>query len=97
MDGTWSLELFMRRVTRKQLLVGIQTSIDSFRSLPYVQSFLLGCRLTVPLQTELVVNMHVMVSDLHRGALAGQEGASNQHYSVSKVFPPINNGTLTIH
>ena len=44
--------------------------------------------LIVPFQTELVVNTHTLVLDLHRNALSGQEGASGRHPSVSVTFYP---------
>lgn len=81
--GIWSLNFFMRRMTRKQLPGGTQTSIGSFRSSPCVQSGLIGwLNITDAFQTELVVNTHVMVSDLHRNALIGQ-GDNARHRSVS--------------
>jgi len=39
--------------------------------------------LTAPLQTELAINTHIMVADIHRNALTGQEGADGQHHSVN--------------
>ena len=58
--------------------------------------------LTNPLQTELAINTHVivsdvhhgvantqtMVSDIHRNMLKGQEGADDQHRSVSDNHTP---------
>ena len=34
-------------------------------------------------QTELAMNTHVMVLDIHRNVVAGQEGGDGQHRSVS--------------
>ena len=46
--------------------------------------------LIVPLQTELVVNTHTMVLDLHRSAAAAdQEGSDDRHHeSVSATHYP---------
>ena len=38
---------------------------------------------TTSIQTELAINTHVMVADIHRNAFAGQEGPSGQHRVVS--------------
>ena len=48
----------------------------------YVQPLLLGSTLMVPSQTELIMNTHTMVVDIHRNALMGQEGADSQHHLV---------------
>ena len=39
--------------------------------------------LMAPIQTELAINTHIMVADMHRDALAGREGVRGQHRSVS--------------
>ena len=39
--------------------------------------------LTASLQTELAINTHAMVSDLHRNASTSQGGARAQHHSVN--------------
>ena len=39
--------------------------------------------LTVPFQTELAMNTHTIVSDIHRNVLKIQEGADEKHQSVS--------------
>jgi len=41
-----------------------------------------------PFQTELTINTHLMVADIHRNALTGQEGTERQHRSVSGTFYP---------
>ena len=50
--------------------------------------------LIVPFQTELAMNTHVMVLDIHRNVVAGQEGASGQHHSVG-ASPSANGRMLT--
>jgi hypothetical protein len=35
---------------------------------------------------ELSINTHMLVADLHRNALAGQEGAEGRHQPVSATF-----------
>ena len=55
----------------------------------------LSLSLTTPLlQTELAINTHTMVLDLHRNALGGQEGADGQISLVSATLF-INGGILT--
>ena len=51
--------------------------------------------LTFPFQTELAINTHMMVSDLHRNALTGADG---QYSSVRATLYPsrVNGGMLTI-
>ena len=39
--------------------------------------------LTVHLQTELAMNTHTVVLDIHRNVLKSQEGTDDQHQSVS--------------
>ena len=51
---------------------------------------------TAFLQTELVLNIHVMVADIHRNVLAGQEGASSQRQSVSVTSDASRKKKLTI-
>jgi hypothetical protein len=34
-------------------------------------------------QMELAINTHMLVADMHRNALAGQEGTDGRHQSVS--------------
>ena len=41
--------------------------------------------LTVHVQTELAINTHTMVSEIHHNILKGQEGADDQHQSVSCI------------
>ena len=40
-------------------------------------------------QTELATNTHIMVLDTHRNVVAGQDGASGQHHSVSPASDPL--------
>ena len=42
--------------------------------------------LTTSLQTELGINTHTTVADIHRAALTGQEGIGHQHCSVSTTL-----------
>jgi hypothetical protein len=42
--------------------------------------------LTFPFQTELVIDIHTIVTDMQRNALTGQEGASGQNRSVGGIF-----------
>ena len=44
--------------------------------------------LTSPFQTELAMDTHGMVLDIHRNALAGREGTNVQHHSVSATLYP---------
>ena len=44
--------------------------------------------LIVLFQTELAINTHMMVSDLHRNALTSQEGTGGQHSSVGATSYP---------
>ena len=39
-----------------------------------------------PFQTELAINTHMVVLDIHRNVLAGQGSADGQHHSVNRVF-----------
>ena len=39
-------------------------------------------------QTELVMDIHTMVADMHRNALTGQEGVSDQNHSVCATCYP---------
>jgi len=39
--------------------------------------------LIVPFQTELAINAHMMLADVHRTVLTGQESTEHQHHSVS--------------
>ena len=82
----------------KETIAGWNSDLDRFLQIFTVGSVVFTwLSLTVPFQTELVVNMHVMVSDLHRNALAGRDGVNDQHCSVSRASPPINDEMLTIH
>jgi hypothetical protein len=51
---------------------------------------------TAPFQAELAINTHLMVADMHRNALTGQEGIDGQRRSVSTAFLSIGNKTLTV-
>ena len=69
---------------------------------PCVQSFFAVLSPIVPIQVELALNTHttvsnteMMVSDLHRGWLAGQGGTNDQHRSVSATSYP-DNRMLTV-
>jgi len=44
--------------------------------------------LTTPFQTELEINTHMMVADIHRNAMAGQEDTVARHYSASTTLRP---------
>ena len=41
--------------------------------------------LTASFQTELAINTHMMVADMHRNAPTGQEGSTSQRPTVSAV------------
>ena len=43
---------------------------------------------TVHWQTELAINTHTMVFDIHRNIPRGQEGSDNQHWLVSDICNP---------
>ena len=62
----------------------------------YVQPVLLGIRkLPVSLQTELIINTNVMVADMHRNALTGQENVSGRNGPVSDLLS-VTNRMLTV-
>ena len=89
MNGAQFLDLSMRKMIRKRSLLGSWTSTGSFRSSPCVQPrFHLVAADRFFFQTELVMNTHIMVSDLHRNASTGQEGTSGQCLSVSAASCP---------
>ena len=44
--------------------------------------------LILPLQTELALNTHTLVSDIHRNVLTNQQGSDSQHRQVSATFYP---------
>jgi len=44
--------------------------------------------LIVPFQTELAINAHTMLADMHRTVVTGQESAKRQHHSVSVTIHP---------
>ena len=44
--------------------------------------------LTLPLQTELALNTHTLVSDIHRNVVTSQQGSDGQHRQVSAIFYP---------
>ena len=52
--------------------------------------------LIYPFQTELSINTHMIVVDIHRNVLAIQAGSDGQNASVSMASPPANNGTLIV-
>ena len=81
--GTRSLDFSVRRTTGKQSPVGSQSSTGSCVSSTCVQSSLLDPSPTVPFQTELAMNTHTIVSDIHRKVLGSQEGTDEKHLSVS--------------
>ena len=45
--------------------------------------------LTVRPQTELAINTHNMVSEMHRNMVKSQEGADDQHQLVSVIHTPL--------
>ena len=47
------------------------------------------CLLIASFQTELAINTHMLVADMHRNALAGQEGTVGRHQPVSATFYPL--------
>ena len=49
--------------------------------------------LTVHIQTELAINNHAMISEMHSNMLKGQEGADGQHQSVSYIGTPFHRQT----
>ena len=44
------------------------------------------CSLTSSFKTELAINTHMLVADMHRNALPSQEGTFGRHQSVSAIF-----------
>ena len=51
--------------------------------------------LTVPFQTELAISTHIMVTDIHRNVVAGQEESRGRRPSVSHDSPFTNDRTST--
>ena len=47
--------------------------------------FAMRLLLTVHMQTELAINNHTMISEIHRNLLKGQESPDDQHQSVSYI------------
>ena len=71
----------------KEMIAGWNSDLNRFLQVFTVRSVgFTWVSLIVPFQTELVVNIHVMVSDLRRDVLAGQEGADNERHPVSVAF-----------
>ena len=54
-----------------------------------VLSLFLDSTLIISPQTELVLNTHTMVVDLHRNVFMGHEGTGSQYYSVIATFHPL--------
>ena len=50
--------------------------------------------LTTPFQTELALNTHLMVSDLHQNLLIGKGSVDEQHRPVSTTLHPSTTGYL---
>ena len=46
------------------------------------------CGLTASFQTELAINTHTMVADIHRNVVTGEEGVSGQNRSVGATRYP---------
>jgi len=44
--------------------------------------------LTTPFQTELEINTHMMIADIHRNTLTGHEGTVARHHSASTTLRP---------
>lgn len=53
------------------------------------------CFLVTSFQTELAINTHTLVVDIHRSVLEGQKGTVHQHQSVSTA-PPESYETLIV-
>ena len=83
-NGMRRLDFSMRGTTRKQSPVGSQSSMVFFSSSPCVQSFPIWSPLSVLLQAELVINIHVNVSGM-RGDMSKirEEIHSSQPVSAS--------------
>jgi len=64
-NGMESLDSSTQRTIKIRSPFGSQISTGSFISLTWVTSVLHGSLLTLPLQTELIMNTHVAVSDIH--------------------------------
>ena len=72
-----------RRAIRTRLLLGSKTLSGSFTSSTFVQSVCWPfANSAVPFQIELVIDIHMMVADVHQNMLTGQESPSGQHHSV---------------
>ena len=92
----WPHDYSTHSAIRIESWLGNWTSSGSFKSSMYVQSVLLGIRwLSTPLQTELAMDTHKVVTNIDRNVSAGLEGHPSQHQSVSG-FPSTNDNMLTI-
>ena len=95
-----SLDSWARRTTRMQSPPGGRTSIGSFKYSMCVRMILFDDRSEIALQTELLMNNHMMLldnnttlmdnntmlSDIHRNVFAGQDDSKGQNRSVSTTF-----------
>ena len=61
-------------------------NVRSVRSVP------LSAVANISLQTELAINTHVLVSDIHRKMVTGQEGTDGLRHSVSLTLRPPTTG-----
>ena len=87
-DGVQSPDLSTQKTTGRWWPLGDLTSIGSFTSSTYVQPILFGNFSLPTFQTELAINSHIMLSDIHRNVLTGQGGVDSQHHLVSARFCP---------
>ena len=56
----------------------------------------IGSHSLTSMQTELIINTNMMVADMHRNALTGQEGASGRNDSVCVTYDPPKVRMLTV-
>jgi hypothetical protein len=82
------LDFYTRRTIKTQLPPGGWISTGSFMFSTYVSTGSVRQSLTASFQTELAINTHMMVSDLHRNTLTVQGGVDDQHRSVRAAFCP---------
>ena len=87
--GIEHLDFFVQRTIRMRSRLGSRTSTESLMSLTCVQSAPAWPSLMSPLQTELVLNTHTIVSDVHQNVLKLCEDADSRDRVVSYTrFPP---------
>jgi hypothetical protein len=81
--GTRSLDFSMRRMIKRLSPVGSWSSTGSFMSLLCVQSFFARSPLIILFQTQLILKIHVNVSDIRNDMSRIREGIGGRVQPVS--------------